>query len=187
MDEIPESAPPVVGQFFEHEAQKKTEQVRQDDEVALEEKAQSREEAEPEPFQVTLHPVPELRWEGNWPQLAASLPVRGVVQQLAQQSELVKVDAESHAVEFHLRVPIDTLRSAGSVDKLAAALSEHFGKTIRVNTELGAVRQTANAQALADRAARQREAEQAIQKDPFVQALIREFNATIVPGSIKPI
>jgi len=49
------------------------------------------------------------------------------------------------------------------------------------------VRQTAHAKAQADRAARQREAEQAMQSDPFVQTLMREFGATIVPGSIKPI
>ena len=51
----------------------------------------------------------------------------------------------------------DTLRSAGSVDKLAGALTEHFGKTVRVETEIGAVEQTANAKAVADREARQRE------------------------------
>jgi DNA polymerase-3 subunit gamma/tau len=139
------------------------------------------------PFEVRLQPLPSLDWDGNWPKLAAALPVRGVVQQLAQQSELTHCSDEGHAIEFQLRVPVDTLRSASSVDKLASTLTEHFGKTVRVNTELGAVRQTANAQALADRAALQRQAEQTIQSDPFVQSLIREFGASIVPGSIKPI
>jgi DNA polymerase-3 subunit gamma/tau len=86
-----------------------------------------------------------------------------------------------------LRIPVDTLRSAGAVDKLANALSEHFGKTIRVQTEIGAVEQTANAAAVAERDARQRQAEQGMQSDPFIQTLMREFGATIVPGSVKPV
>ncbi len=139
------------------------------------------------PQPAAMHPVPALNWDGNWPQLAAALPVRGVVQQLAQQSELIKCDSDGGHVQFHLKVPLETLRSAGSVDKLAAVLSEHFGQAVRIQTEIGAVQQTANAQALADRAVRQREAEQAMQSDPFVQTLMREFGATIVPGSIKPV
>ncbi|HZW13098.1 MAG TPA: DNA polymerase III subunit gamma/tau [Noviherbaspirillum sp.] len=131
-------------------------------------------------------PVASLNWDGNWPVLAASLPLRGVVQQLAQQSELLQCEDNGDGVLFHLRIPLETLRSAGSIEKLTAALTEHFGKTARVTTEIGAVEQTANAQAVAEREARQRKAEEDMQRDPFVQAMMREFNATIVPGSIKP-
>ncbi|KIF80948.1 DNA polymerase III subunit gamma/tau [Noviherbaspirillum autotrophicum] len=131
-------------------------------------------------------PVPALNWDGNWPVLAASLPLRGVVQQLAQQSELLRCDVQGEGAQFLLRIPLETLRSAGSVEKLTAALTEHFGKPIRVETEIGAVEHTANAQAVAEREARQRQAEENLQRDPFVQALMREFGATIVPGSIRP-
>jgi DNA polymerase-3 subunit gamma/tau len=133
------------------------------------------------------HPIPELNWDGDWPGLAAALPLRGVAQQLALQSELVRCGQDGAAAQFLLRVPVETLCSAGNVDKLAAALSQHFGKPVRVQTEIGAVSHTANARTLADQAARQREAEQAVHSDPFVQTLMREFGATIVPGSIKPI
>jgi DNA polymerase III subunit gamma/tau len=109
------------------------------------------------------------------------------VHQLAQQSELLQCELLGDGAQFHLRIPVDTLRSAGAVDKLANALSEHFGKTIRVQTEIGAVEQTANAAAVAEREARQRQAEQNLHSDPFVQTLMREFGATIVPGSIKPV
>jgi DNA polymerase-3 subunit gamma/tau len=132
-------------------------------------------------------PMPSLNWDGNWPALAAALPLRGVVQQLAQQSELLQCEDNGDGVLIHLRIPLETLRSAGAVDKLTAALTEHFGKTVRVSTELGAVQQTANAQAVAEREARQRQAEESMQSDPFVQTLMREFGATIVPGSIKPV
>ncbi len=132
-------------------------------------------------------PVPELDWDGNWPVLAAALPVRGVAQQLAQQSELLECKAGEGGVLFRLRVPLDTLCAAGSVDKLVAALTERFATPVRVTTEIGAVEQTASAAAEAERAERQRQAEAAMQSDPFVQTLMREFGAINVPGSIRPI
>lgn len=137
----------------------------------------------------SLHPVATLDWDGNWPLLAASLPVRGVVQQLAQQSELLACGpaADSTQIQFDLQVAVETLRAVGSVEKLTAALSEHFGQPVRVQTRLGAVEHTANTLAIADRAERQREVEISMQEDPFVQKLMREFGATFVPGSIKPI
>jgi DNA polymerase-3 subunit gamma/tau len=142
--------------------------------------------AEPvRPF--ALHPLAELNWDGNWPVLAAALPVRGVAQQLAQQSELIQCAIDGQHIEFSLLVAMETLLAAGSVDKLTTALAEYFGRPVRINTKLGAVQHTANALALADRAARQREAEQSMEDDPFVQKLKREFGATIVPGSIRPV
>jgi len=132
-------------------------------------------------------PLPALDWDGNWPLLAAALPVRGVVQQLALQSELVKAASGSDGNVLHLRVPMATLQSSGSVDKLTAALSAHFGRPLRVSTEIGAVVHTASAQAKATQAERQRAAQATIENDPFVQTLMREFGAVIVPGSVKPI
>jgi DNA polymerase-3 subunit gamma/tau len=134
-----------------------------------------------------LHPLPSVGWDGDWPQLAINLPVRGVAQQLAQQSELSSAREEGEGLQLHLRVPLETLCSAGSVDKLAAALTEHFNRTVRLTTEIGSVRHTANEKLTAERAERQREAEQTIANDPFVQTLMREFGASIVPGSIKPV
>ena len=134
-----------------------------------------------------LVPVPELDWDGDWPTLAAALPVRGVVHQLAQQSELLACVQEGNTFLFSLRVPIETLCTAPSLEKLTAALQERFGKPARVQTEIGAARQTANAKAVAEREARQQQAEETMHSDPFIQTLMREFGATIVPGSIKPV
>lgn len=126
-------------------------------------------------------------WDGNWPALVTTLPVRGVAHQLAIQSELTGCDLDGAVVVMRLRLPIETLLSAGSADKLSAALSEHFGKTIRLATEIGAVSHTAFAASQADQAERQHAAELTMQTDPFVQTLMREFGATIVPGSIRPV
>ncbi|MBC3805908.1 DNA polymerase III subunit gamma/tau [Undibacterium seohonense] len=149
-------------------------------------------EVMPSPIAKLLQSMPmaEINWDGHWPNLAASLPVRGVAQQLAQQSELRHCAVNGNAIQFKLCVPLQTLLSAGSGEKLSAALNERFaefGREIRIDFEIGAVEQTANAQAVAERAERQVQAEQAIQSDGFVQTLMREFGASILTGSIRPI
>ncbi|MBO9538116.1 DNA polymerase III subunit gamma/tau [Herbaspirillum sp.] len=144
--------------------------------------------ATPAQQQETARVAAELGWDGRWPSLAASLPLRGVVQQMAFQSEMVRCEGLAGGnVCFHLRIPLETLRSSGSVEKLVAALSERFGREVRVETEIGAVTDTANAVAQADRAERQRQAEQKMRNDPFVLSMMREFGASIVPGSIHPL
>ena len=123
----------------------------------------------------------------DWPALMKTLPLRGVPQQLAMQSELLAYDDAGSALSIKLRVPVDTLLSAGSADKLGSALESHYGKPVRLVTEIGVVNRTAHAADVAEQAERQRQAEQTLQEDPFVQSLMREFGATIVPGSIRPV
>jgi DNA polymerase III subunit gamma/tau len=123
----------------------------------------------------------------DWPALVRQLPLKGVVQQLATQSELRACEEKDQILVITLRVPVETLLSAGSADKLAAALGKHFGKTVQLVSDIGTVTHTAHAKSVADQARRQAQAEQTLNDDPFVQTLMREFGATIVPGSIKPV
>jgi DNA polymerase-3 subunit gamma/tau len=138
------------------------------------------------PHAYVIMPVPELNWDGNWPAVAAALPLRGVAQQLAMQAELIECGIDGNAVVFKVRVPIETWRTQGNVEKLTIALSERFGRPVRVDTELGAVWYTASAEAAAHRAACQRAAEETVAQDPFVNSMIRELDAWVVPGSIVP-
>jgi hypothetical protein len=123
----------------------------------------------------------------DWPALVKQLELRGVARQLAMQSELLSGEDDGQVLALRVRVPVETLLSAGSKDKLAAALSEHLGKKVRLDTEIGVTTQTAHAADVADEAERLRHAEQTLQEDPFVQTLIRDFGATIVPGSVRPL
>ncbi|MGK5012126.1 DNA polymerase III subunit gamma/tau [Janthinobacterium sp. MDB2-8] len=136
------------------------------------------------PYVIT--PVPGLDWDGNWPAVAAVLPLRGVAQQLAVQAELIECLHDGHSTTFRLRVPIDTWRSPANVEKLAAALTERFGRKVAVDTELGAVWYTASAEAQAHREACQLQAEEIIASDPFVLDMKRAFDAFVVPGTITP-
>ena len=138
------------------------------------------------PHAYVITPVPEIDWDGNWPALAGSLPLRGVAQQLALQTELVACEARDNAVTFRLRVPVDTLRASGNSEKLAAALQEHFPNLrVSVESDIGPVWYTAGAEQKAAREARQREAEALVAADPFVQELEQRFDAFVVPGSVK--
>ncbi|WP_087688722.1 DNA polymerase III subunit gamma/tau [Pandoraea sp. PE-S2R-1] len=120
---------------------------------------------------------------GEWPALAAELPARGLARELAFQSELTEVAGRA----LHLRVPLRQLADSATADKLRQVLSEHFGGDVQVNVELGPVGITAASLAAEAAAARQRAAEQAIADDPLVRELIDEFDAQILPNSIRPV
>ncbi|CAJ3310401.1 DNA polymerase III subunits gamma and tau [Burkholderia pseudomallei] len=132
----------------------------------------------PEPI-----PLDAIGYDGEWPTLAASLPLKGVAYQLAFNSELTAADGGT----LKLAVPVPQYADAAQVAKLKAALADALGKPVDVAVEVGPARRTAAALAAAERAKRQREAEQEMSADPFVRQLLREFGASIVEGSIRPV
>ena len=124
-----------------------------------------------------------LGYAGDWPALAAELSLKGVAHQLAFNSELTMLEGET----LKLAVPVPQYADSAQVAKLKAALDERLGRPVDVRVEVGPARRTAAAIEAAARAQRQREAEREIGADPFVRSLIRDFGASIVPGSIRPI
>jgi DNA polymerase III subunit gamma/tau len=127
--------------------------------------------------------APPVAFDGDWPALVARLKVAGLVKELAQRSELVSAEGD----HFRLRAPIKTLIEAGTVDKLKAALSAAFGRTVRVTAEVGSTTgPTAAGLAAQASAERQRQAEEAIYGDPFVRELIDNFGASVDAASIRP-
>ncbi|PVY34482.1 DNA polymerase-3 subunit gamma/tau [Paraburkholderia silvatlantica] len=129
---------------------------------------------------IALDPI---GFTGDWPALAATLTLKGISYQLAFNSELTALEGTL----LKLSVPVPQYAEASQVAKLKTALAERLGKTVEVSVEVGPARRTAAALDAADRAQRQREAEREIGADPFVQQLIRDFGASIVPGSIRPV
>jgi len=128
-------------------------------------------------------PLDPLGFDGDWPALAVDLPLKGISYQLAFNSELMALEGNT----LKLNVPVPQYAEASQVAKLKAALADRLGLNIEVLVEVGVARRTAAAHDAATRAQRQRDAEREIGADPFVQSLIREFGASIVPGSIRPI
>jgi DNA polymerase III subunit gamma/tau len=128
-------------------------------------------------------PLDAIGFNGDWPALAVGLALKGISYQLAFNSELMALEGGT----LRLNVPVPQYAEASQVAKLKVALAERLGKEVDVLVEVGPARRTAAAFDAAARAQRQKDAEREIGADPFVQSLIREFGASIVPGSIRPI
>jgi len=113
-------------------------------------------------------------------QLIADEAIVALVRELALQSQLVARDTD----QWLLRVERESLNQPGSRDRLGAALAA-AGYSVRLAVEIGRVSDSParrNAQAAAQR---QLEAERVIFEDPFVQTIMRDFGAKVVPGTIK--
>ena len=124
------------------------------------------------------------QFNGNWRLLVDNLKL-GLAKTLATHCELENFDENS----FHLTVPESQkhLLEASYQDKLSGAINDYFGRKIKLNLKVGGTGNTPAQQIFEEKAAIQSEAVAAIQQDDFVQALIKDFGAQIVPSSIKPI
>ena len=125
-----------------------------------------------------------LDFDGDWPALAARLPVQGAVRQLFAQSELKSLQG----TRFQVQVQVRHLAEPALVERARGLLCTHFGTDVQLQVSVGQVgKQTAAARASEQQARRQAASEQAIAADPFVRTLLEEFGATILPDSIKPL
>ncbi|WP_353201460.1 DNA polymerase III subunit gamma/tau [Polynucleobacter sp.] len=124
----------------------------------------------------------------DWHALMRQLPVKGMVQQLAFQTELQDwVDSVS-GVKATIVTPMPQLASDASIARLADALTAHFGKPVKIVIEKGQVEGKTVAKVDAQIHQEKRmNAEQMIAADPFIQQLQKEFGATVVGGSVKPL
>jgi DNA polymerase-3 subunit gamma/tau len=73
-----------------------------------------------------------------------------------------------------------------SRERLQTALAT-AGHAVRLNVEVGRVQDSPAKRNAAAAAQRQASAEAIILNDPYVQTLMRDYSAKIVPGSIKPL
>jgi DNA polymerase-3 subunit gamma/tau len=124
----------------------------------------------------------------DWHALMRQLPVKGLVQQLAFQTELQDWVDSANGVRATIVTPMPQLASEASIARLADALTAHFGKPIKILIEKGEVE--GKTVAKVDKQIHQEKrmnAEQMIAADPFIQQLQKEFGATVVGGSVKPL
>ena len=118
-----------------------------------------------------------------WAAFSAKLPLTGMAMQLARQSECVAVKGRT----ILLRVFNKALLEGVHAERLRVVLKEFFGQDVQVAFEIGAVQgQSAHALDQAEQQSRQQDAEASVQIDPFVQALVKDFGAQVVPGSVRP-
>ena len=124
----------------------------------------------------------------DWHALMRQLPVKGLVQQLAFQTELQDWNDSATGVRATIVTPMPQLASEASVGRLCDALTAHFGKPVKIVIEKGEVEGKTVAKVDAQIHQEKRmNAEQMIAADPFIQQLEKEFGAKVVGGSVKPL
>ena len=113
--------------------------------------------------------------------LMASEAITAMTRELALQSQLVARDEG----QWVLRLERESLNQANNRDRLTVALN-NAGYPVSLAVELGTVSDTPARRLLAAQAQRQRQAEDTVMADPFVQTLMRDYGGKIVPGSLQP-
>ena len=126
----------------------------------------------------------------TWYALAQTLCREGGITALARelllQSQLMQQpdsSAETPA-PWVLRVEQESLNHEPSRKKLEQALAAHTGQATQVQVEYGRVVDCPALRQAALRAEKEEQAKQCFGAHPFVQAMIQQFDARIVPGSV---
>jgi DNA polymerase-3 subunit gamma/tau len=125
-------------------------------------------------------------WTALVNRMVAAEMIAALARELALQSEL---RSQTDGV-WTLRVERESLNQSAAREKLQAALHgalQDSGQAPRLMVELGPVGDSPARRNAAAALERQRQAEETIQNDPFVQDMMRDWGAKIVPGSVKPV
>ena len=108
--------------------------------------------------------------------------INALVRELAVQSQLIAREDR----QWTLQVDKDSLNTPSNRERLQAALAQ-CGHNVQLYVKTGTVQDSTAKRLTQENAERQARAEAIILQDPFVQSLMRDFDAKIVPGSIKPV
>ena len=131
--------------------------------------------------QIVATPEGEF-WHKLVMEMSAAETINALVRELGLQSQLVARDTDT----WMLRVERESLNSTMSRERLQKAL-ETAGYPVRLTVEVGRVQDSPAKRNAAAAAQRQAGAEAIILNDTYVQSLMRDYGAKIVPGSIKPL
>lgn len=113
-------------------------------------------------------------------QLVNAQKIQAMTRELAMQSQLMHQEAN----RWVLQVERESLVSAANIERLQQALHE-AGHTVSLVTQSGTVSDSPAVRWAQRQQQRLSDVEEEILNDPVVQQLISEFDAKIVPGSIK--
>ncbi|MBP1472908.1 DNA polymerase III subunit gamma/tau [Frateuria sp. MAH-13] len=123
----------------------------------------------------------------RWEALIEQAGLRGPLGQLAQNAALRERDGNTLVLALqpaHMHLAVEPM-----VGQMADRIGDVLGERIKLRfvADSQGASETPAARAASARESAQSAAEQAIEDDPLVQSLKREFGARVVPQSIKPI
>ena len=107
--------------------------------------------------------------------------IAALVRELALQSQLVGRDGG----QWRLRVERETLNHPASRERLQTALHAAGHGAVQLSIEIGPVSDSPARRLAVKAAEKMLAAQELIHNDPLVQAMVRDFDAKIVPGSIQ--
>ena len=128
-------------------------------------------------------PKEVVPFNGNWRELVDQLKL-GLVKALAQQSELVSF--RNNEIILSIADEHKHLLNETYQKKLELSLSEHFAQRIKLVILQKGANNSPLKQKQEERSTLMKDTENAILQDQFVKSLLTEFNAEIIPSSIKP-
>lgn len=151
------------------------------DDLASEHTAEPAPEPEPEPAA-----APATGLALQWLELFPQLPISGMTGSIAANCTLIAVDGDHWLM--HLDPAHSALFNATQQRRLNDALNQFHGRTLTLTIELVKPEQETPAQAASRRRAnRQREAEESIHGDPFIQQMVQQFGAVVRHDTIEPV
>ncbi|WP_440974395.1 DNA polymerase III subunit gamma/tau [Pseudomonas koreensis] len=151
------------------------------DDLASEHTAEPAPEPEPEPAA-----APATGLALQWLELFPQLPISGMTGSIAANCTLIAVDGDHWLM--HLDPAHSALFNATQQRRLNDALNQFHGRTLTLTIELIKPEQETPAQAASRRRAnRQREAEESIHGDPFIQQMVQQFGAVVRHDTIEPV
>ena len=140
----------------------------------------------PSPIPLVAVDKPRQLSAGNWNSLVAQLSVGGVIGNTLSHCQFIK--QHDQIIELIVDQEFAHLYDQSHQQRIAQALSDHLGETLRVRINTGEV--TAETPAAAterNRAERQAQALQSLRDDPLVQDVIQTFSATLQEQSVVPV
>ncbi|MDZ7737159.1 MAG: DNA polymerase III subunit gamma/tau C-terminal domain-containing protein [Gammaproteobacteria bacterium] len=121
----------------------------------------------------------------NWAQILAGLDISGLARQLA--SHCVPKSHSDNKIELAIALPHAPLLETTQQERLQAALRQYYDTQLKLVISVEDHGRESPADALLREAdERQREAVQAVEQDPVVQAMLETFDAEIDHNSIQP-
>jgi DNA polymerase-3 subunit gamma/tau len=123
----------------------------------------------------------------DWASLIDAAGLKGPVGQLAQHASLIAV--EQNVIRLALKPAHEHFNAPPLVLVMEEKLGSVLGRAIKVRFEKPSAERLPEAPAEIagrERSARQQATEQSMNDDPVVQALMRDFDARLIPDSIRP-
>lgn len=128
---------------------------------------------------------PAVAFDGDWTAFVERAGLAGMSGMAARHAELISF--ENNHLELVVPESHKMYAEKNYQDKLKADLAPHFGAGLRVTVRVGSTNgKSAAAMRSREQEKLQAHAAKSIEGDPFVQSLVQDLGAEVVPSSIRP-